>query len=63
MAEMTVSVRANGVTLEACKHGNTTWIEMRDGNGELLNIAVFVPAGFFDRVEAACKAFNSEMER
>lgn len=63
MAELNISARANGVTLEPCKHGNTAWIEIRDGNGELLNIAIFIPAGLAERVDAACRAFNSEMDQ
>jgi len=63
MPENTISARASGITLEACKHGNTVWVELRDGNGELMNIAIFLKEGLFDRVEAACRAFNSEMER
>lgn len=57
------SVRMSGITLEPCKHEKTIWIEFRDGDGELLNIAMFLPTELWDRVERACKAFNSEMER
>lgn len=62
MTETNISVRANGITLEPCRHNNTVWIELRDGKGELLNIAIFVQASMAEKVERACMVFNGEME-
>jgi hypothetical protein len=63
MANASVCIHANTITLKAVQREKHVWIEVVDEEGVLSNVAIFVDRSLWDKVEKACERFNLEMAK
>ena len=63
MANASVCIHTNTITLKPVNKDGHVWIDIVDELGVLSNVSIFVEPAMWHKVEQACHAFNAEIAR